>query len=84
MALSTAGHWRFHGTTLQTVPEVSHMQKILPIFLALFATMFVLGIVLVITRTGATWPRSIRTLDWRRLTGTTQDDETVPVEAPAE
>lgn len=60
------------------------MQKILPIFLALFATMVVLGIVLVITRTGATWPRSIRALDWRRLTGTTPEEEPASIEAPAE
>ena len=60
------------------------MQKALPIFLALFATIFVLGIVLVITRTGATWPRSIRALDWRRLTVSTQEDETASAEAPAE
>lgn len=60
------------------------MQKILPIFLALFATMVVLGVVLVITRTGATWPRSIRAIDWRRLTGTTPDEEPVSVETVAE
>ena len=60
------------------------MQKILPIFLALFATMFVLGVVLVITRTGATWPRSIRAIDWRRLTGTTPDEEPVSVETVVE
>jgi hypothetical protein len=60
------------------------MQKLLPIFLALFATMFVLGIVLVITRTGATWPRSIRALDWRRLTGTTPEEAPASAEAPAE
>lgn len=60
------------------------MQKVLPVFLALFATMFVLGIVLVITRTGATMPRSIRAIDWRRLTGTTPEEEPVSVEEPAE
>lgn len=60
------------------------MQKLLPIFLALIATTAMLGVVLVITRTGATWPRSIRALDWRRLTGTTPDEEPASVEAPAE
>jgi hypothetical protein len=60
------------------------MQKVLPIFLALFATMTVLGIVLVITRTGALWPRSIRALDWRRITGTAPADEPPAVEETAD
>jgi hypothetical protein len=58
------------------------MSKVLPIFLALFATMTIVGILLVLTRTGATWPRSIRAIDWRRLTGTTPDE--VTREVPAE
>jgi hypothetical protein len=53
------------------------MRKLLPIFLSLFATMTLVGIALVLTRTGAIRPRSIRAIDWRRLTGTT------PVEEPA-
>ena len=60
------------------------MQKILSIFLALFATVFALGIILVITRTGATWPRSIRAIDWRRLTGTAPAEEPASIEATAE
>ena len=60
------------------------MQKVLPIFLALFATMTIVGIALVLTRTGATWPRSIRAIDWRRLTGTTPEDHSVLEEAPAD
>ena len=59
------------------------MQKVLAIFLALFATMSLVGIVLVITRTGAAWPRSIRPIDWRRLTGSTIQDEAAE-ETPAE
>ena len=60
------------------------MQKVVPLFLALFTTMTIVGIVLVLTRTGATWPRSIRAIDWRRLTGTTPAEDPVSVEAPAE
>ena len=39
------------------------MKKILPIFLALFATVTIVGIVLVLTRTGVTMPR--RRQQWR-------------------
>jgi hypothetical protein len=60
------------------------MQKILPIFLALFATFTLVGIVVLITRTGSTWPASIRALDWKRLTGAAPEEETAPVEAAAE
>jgi hypothetical protein len=60
------------------------MRKLLAIFLALFATMTVLGIVLVITRTGAIWPRRIRALDWRRITGTEPVEEPVRAEEPTE
>lgn len=57
------------------------MKKILPIFLALFATVTIVGIVLVLTRTGVTMPRSIRALEWRRVTGTTPVEEPASVEA---
>ena len=60
------------------------MPKLLPIFLALFATLSIAGILLVLTRTGATWPRSIRALDWRRLTGTAPATEPTPIEDPAD
>ncbi|HET7182372.1 MAG TPA: hypothetical protein VFI15_09095, partial [Candidatus Limnocylindrales bacterium] len=66
-----------------TGPEVPTMQKLLPIFLALFATLSIAGILLVLTRTGAAWPRSIRTLDWRRITGTAPA-EPMPIEDLAE
>ena len=56
------------------------MQKILPIFLALLATLTVLGVVFLITRFGATWPTRIRTMEWRRMVGTAPDE---PVEEPA-
>jgi hypothetical protein len=60
------------------------MQKILPIFLALFATLTVVGILVLVTRTGSSWPSSIRALDWKRLTGATPEEEPAPTEAPAE
>ncbi|HEX2625392.1 MAG TPA: hypothetical protein VHL56_00635 [Candidatus Limnocylindrales bacterium] len=60
------------------------MRKLLAIFLSLFATMTLVGIVLVITRTGASWPRSIRAIDWRRLTGSTPEDIPVMEESPAD
>ena len=60
------------------------MQKLLAIFLALFAAMTVFGIVLVITRPGALRPRSIRALDWRRITGTEPVEEPASVEEPTE
>lgn len=82
MALSGMCRTQFHGSTQQMPPEVRPVQKILAILLSLFATMVIVGIVLVITRTGSSWPRSIRAIDWRRLTGTS-DDESVSEEAPA-
>lgn len=60
------------------------MRKVLAILLSLFATMTLVGIVLVITRTGASWPRSIRAIDWRRLTGSTPEDAPVMEESPAD
>lgn len=60
------------------------MQKVVVILLSLFATMSLVGIVLVITRTGASWPRSIRPMDWRRLTGSTPADETMTKESSAD
>ncbi|HJP88739.1 MAG TPA: hypothetical protein VJ850_06900 [Candidatus Limnocylindrales bacterium] len=60
------------------------MRKLLAILLSLFATMTLVGIVLVITRTGASWPRSIRAIDWRRVTGAAREDEPVMEESPAD
>ena len=60
------------------------IKRFLPIFLALFATAVALGMLQVITRTGANWPRSIRVADWRRIIGTPSEEETVSVEAPAD
>lgn len=60
------------------------MQKVLPILFALLATTIIFGVLLAITRTGPTWPRRIRALDWRRVTGTTPEQDPMPEEAPAE
>ena len=60
------------------------MKRILSIFLALFATLSLVGFLAVITRTGAAWPRSIRAIDWRRLTGTAVEGDAVSVEAPVD
>jgi len=50
------------------------MQKVLPIFLALFATLIALGVVFLVTRFGATWPSRIRTFEWRREVGSAPDE----------
>jgi hypothetical protein len=60
------------------------VKRFLPIFLALFATSVAIGLLQVITRTGAGWPRSIRVADWRRIIGTPPEEETVSVETPAD
>ena len=57
------------------------MQKILPIFLALSATLIALGVVFVVTRFGSSLPSRIRTLEWRP-TGENAPDEPAE-EAPA-
>ena len=59
------------------------MRRLVPIFLALFAATTLAMVMVVITRTGSSWPRSIRAIDWRRLTGATEDEASVSVETPA-
>ena len=84
MALSGVAIGALNRCTPKALAEVPPMQKILAIVLSLFATMTLVGIVVVITRTGASWPRSIRPIDWRRLTGSTVEDEPVTEESPAD
>lgn len=60
------------------------MRRFLPVFLAVFGSIAATAVMVVLARTGTSWPRSIRATDWRRIIGTPPDEETVSVEAPAE